>query len=109
MASSLDDYDWYTGIYNNPDNVHLERLGSTGRTLPNDVMEQAAMKDALKNPFKHIQGSKDVKLIFEDLTDERWSGWEKWQIVYKTNDGRNITIHFNYDPVKNLFDDYKFK
>lgn len=62
-ASSLDDYDWYKGIYNSPGNVHLEGLGSTGRTLPNDVMEQAAMKDALKNPFKHIQGSREVSLI----------------------------------------------
>jgi len=47
------------------------------------------------------------KMIMENMGDSRWSGWEKWQIAYTTTDSK-ITIHFVYDPIKGLFDDFKF-
>ena len=89
--------------------VKEEGKGSTGRTEPKDVSEQIAMNDAKKNPFENIPGEREVEKIIENLSDSRWKGWEKWQIVYRTNSGKTITIHFSYDPKNGLFDDFKFK
>ena len=47
------------------------------------------------------------EVVIDSLTDARWDGWQKWQIVYRTTDSK-ITIHFNYDPISGLFDDFKF-
>ena len=66
------------------------------------------MDNTMKNPFDPGEGN-SVSKIIDSLNDERWKGWEKWQVVYRTNSGRNVTIHFSYDPINNLFDDFKFK
>ena len=56
---------------------------------------------------------KQTRLIqgkeIQSLDDERWLKWEKWEIIFRTNEGRKINIHFNYDPINKLFDDFKFK
>ena len=82
--------------------------GSTGRTEPKDLYEQIAMENAKKDPFHPGEGNV-VRIVTDELGDKRWSGWEKWEIVFRTNEGRNITIHFDYDPIFELFDDFKFK
>lgn len=81
--------------------VKLEGRGSTGRTIPNNILEQAAMNNAKIDPL-----SQSIK-IMEKMSDLRWSGWDKYQIVYYTSDNK-ITIHFVYDPINHLFDDFKF-
>ena len=88
----------------NGDFVHIKDADayySTGRTEPNNILEQMAMEQAKIDPLS--QG----KVIIDELGDIRWKGWQKWQISYPTSDG-NITIHFNYDPIRGLFDDFKF-
>lgn len=82
--------------------------GSTGRTEARDLYEQIAMERAKTNPFDPGDGN-TVRLVVDELGDKRWAGWEKWEIVFRTNEGRKITIHFNYDPIYELFDDFKFK
>lgn len=90
------------------DYVKIEGRGSTGRTIPCDVIEEIAMDNTKRNPFDPGEGNVARKII-ESLNDERWKDWEKWEIVYRTKYNRNITIHFSYDPINNLFDDFKFK
>ena len=82
-------------------------FGSTGRQIPSNVEEQIAMKDLLKNPFKEFEG-KELRQLFQ-IDDIRWKNWHKWQAIYRTKNGKIITIHFNYDAKNNLFDDFKFK
>lgn len=46
------------------------------------------------------------------LNDARWSafdGWTKWESVLKTSGGDKSVIHFVYNKLLNLFDDFKFK
>ena len=81
--------------------VKLEGRGSTGRTIPNNILEQTAMNNAKIDPL-----SQSIR-IMEKMSDPRWSGWDKYQIVYYTSDNK-ITIHFVYDPINHLFDDFKF-
>lgn len=88
--------------------VKIEGKGSTGRTTPNDLIEEMVMDSTKKNPFDPGQGN-TVRKVIDSLNDTRWKGWEKWEVVYRTDSGRTVTIHFSYDPVNNLFDDFKFK
>jgi filamentous hemagglutinin len=84
--------------------------GSTGRQIPNDLLEQLAMESALTDPFKPGVGN-TIRILYEagKLNDPRWPDWQKWEIVFRTSSGRKITIHFLYDPISHLFDDFKFK
>lgn len=84
-----------------------EGRGSTGRTEPNDLEEELAMDGAKRNPFNPGEGDSSKK-IMSNMGDPRWPGWEKWQIVYYLESGRKIVIHFLYDPINKLFDDFKF-
>lgn len=77
--------------------VKQEGHGSTGRTTPNNTAEQQAMDKAMTDPLSQS------KRIFPKLSDSRWLNWEKHAINI---DG--IEIHFNYDPINQLFDDFKF-
>ena len=88
--------------------VKIEGRGSTGRTTPNDLFEEMAMDSTKRNPFDPGEGN-TVRKIIESLNDSRWKGWEKWEVVYRAESGRTVTIHFSYDPKNNLYDDFKFK
>lgn len=84
--------------------VTLENRGSTGRDKANDLFESMAMDATRRFPFG---GETTVNNL--SLSDQRWSGWQKWQTIYRSNEGRNVVIHFVYDPINILFDDFKFK
>ncbi len=88
--------------------VQIAGRGNTGRTEPKDLVEQMVMESAKKDPFNPGEGN-SVSKIIESLNDERWKGWEKWQIIHRTESGRIVTIHFLFDPDNYLFDDFKFK
>jgi hypothetical protein len=71
-------------------------------------MEQIADEAAKLDPFHPGQGN-SIRRVVESLDDPRWLGCEKWEIVIRSKYGKNVTIHFVYDKVLNLFDDFKFK
>ena len=81
--------------------------GITGRQLPETLEEQIVLKDILRNPFEAFEG-KEIKKLFK-INDVRWKGWDKYQVLYRTKAGKNITMHFNFNEELNLFDDFKFK
>ena len=66
------------------------------------------MDNTKRNPFDPGEGN-TIRIVADGLGDPRWKGWEKWEVVYRTNVGRKVTIHFLYDAVNHLFDDFKFK
>lgn len=85
--------------------VKIEGLGSTGRTIPNNLNEQMAMHQVQSNP---LSGATRVPV---EMTVTRWpasDGWVKMQSIVEHSDGTKTTIHFVYNTVKNLFDDFKF-
>lgn len=55
------------------------------------------MKEAKSNPFNNATYIKDIK-------DPRWDGWQKYAVNVN-----GVEIHFVYDPINKLFDDFKFK
>lgn len=77
--------------------VKIEGRGSTGRTTPNNLNEQMSMHDVQSNP---LDGSTNLG----NIGDLRWEGWEK-----HARNINGVEIHFNYDPINHLFDDFKFK
>jgi RHS repeat-associated protein len=80
--------------------------GSTGRTTPNNLDEQLAMKEVVSNP---LDGATAVPT--KNMNDPRWlgsEGWVKMQKIIKTSNGK-INIHFNYNTKTGMFDDFKFK
>jgi len=80
--------------------------GSTGRTTPNNLNEQLAMKEVLSNP---LDGATVVPT--KNMNDPRWlgsEGWVKMQRIIKTSNEK-ISIHFNYNTKTGKFDDFKFK
>jgi hypothetical protein len=87
--------------------VKILGRGSTGRTVANNLNEQLAMKEVMSNPLENA-----TKVPLKNgMTDPRWlgtDGWVKMQRVIPTSDG-NITIHFIYNEIIGVFDDFKFK
>jgi hypothetical protein len=80
-------------------------LGSTGRSIPNSLKEQAVMLVTRADP----QAGEILPLV---LTDSRWpatDGWQKMQTVFKTSEGRNVVIHYVRNKVTGMVDDFKFK
>ncbi|WP_252212421.1 hypothetical protein, partial [Clostridium sp. CMCC3677] len=93
-----------SGGVGNP--VEVEGLGSTGRTIPNNLNEQMAMEQVKSNP---LENAKKVPL---KMNDKRWpasEGWAKMQSIVKNSDGSQTVIHFDYNKVTGAFDDFKFK
>jgi hypothetical protein len=80
-------------------------LGSTGRTVSNNLVEEIAMRDAMTNPQLGIK-------LREGLTDKRWLGWTKMEYKVKTKEGVNAIVHY-VGKWKNgiliAVDDFKFK
>jgi RHS repeat-associated protein len=81
-------------------------IGSTGRTIPNNLGEQMAMQSAMSNP-----GAGKV-LTQIDMTDSRWpksQGWVKMQQTFSMYDGTTVVVHYNYNTISGTVDDFKFK
>ena len=87
-------------------NIQIANRGSTGRVDPNNLNEQLAMQQVQSNP---LNGATKVPI---SMTDSRWlasDGWVKMQNVISLSDGTKINIHFVFNEVLNLVDDFKFK
>ena len=86
--------------------VTVEGRGNTGRTTPNTLNEQMAMHQVQSNP---LEGATKVPL---EMIDPRWpaaEGWVKMQSVVQNADGTKTTIHYVYNEITGVFDDFKFK
>ena len=92
---------WATG---NP--VPIAGFGNTGRTIPNNLNEQIAMQQVQSNP---LNGATKLPI---KMGDERWpaeDGWVKMQNIVTLSSGDKVNIHFTYNPLSGLYDDFKFK
>jgi hypothetical protein len=76
--------------------------GSTGRISPRSLKEQIAMKEVLSNP---LQGAKELTSV--TMTDPRWLAQEGW--VKMSKNVNDIEIHYIYNKLTAVFDDFKFK
>ena len=82
--------------------------GSTGRTEPKNLYEQLAMKEVMSDPLNGARNLEEEGLI---MTDLRWlaeEGWVKMARNIECPDGTHIDIHYVYNKLLNLFDDFKF-
>ena len=80
--------------------------GSTGRVVANTLEEQLAMKEVMSNP---LANAFEVPI---NMTDSRWlgtEGWVKMQRVVTLSNGTKINIHYVYNKITGVFDDFKFK
>ena len=87
--------------------VKVEGRGSTGRTIPNSLDEQMAMHQVKSNP---LNGSKNLSQLANKpiiTNDQRWPASEGW--VKMSNNVNGVEIHFVYNILMGLFDDFKFK
>ncbi len=94
----------YTLYINNE--IQIAGRGHTGRTEASNLNEQLAMKQVLSDP---LNGATQLKSF--QMADSRWlasDGWVKMANNIKLADGTNIEIHFVYNTVTNVFDDFKF-
>jgi RHS repeat-associated protein len=74
-------------------------LGSTGRTVPNDLKEQLAMEQAMSNPAAGRQ-------INVPMTDPLWPANEGWVKMAQNVNG--VEIHYVMNTIGEV-DDFKFK
>ena len=84
--------------------VGFRSRGSTGRTVANSLKEKLAMEE-VKSAAK--AGKRLGKVIMRNLTDPRWlssEGWVKYAIKFGP-----IEIHYVYNEILDIFDDFKFK
>ena len=85
--------------------LRFANRGSTGRTQPNSLVEKLAMEQVRSNPLDGANVLSKIK-----LSDKRWlasDGWIKMQRIVRL--GTHTTkIHFNYNPMLKLVDDFKF-
>ncbi len=82
-------------------------LGSTGRTVAKNLVEQMAMKAIMANPTTG-QIIKNMK----PLSDPRWLGWVKMEYKVKTAGGVDAVIHYVgkfENGILKAVDDFKFK
>ena len=74
--------------------------GSSGRASPMNLKEQLAMEQVRSNP---LNNAIPLKI---NLNDPRWPAIEGW--IKMANNVNGIEIHFVYNFLYNLFDDFKF-
>lgn len=80
--------------------------GHTGRFEPQNLNEQLAMAEVKSNP---LNGATRIRSI--TMQDPRWpatDGWVKMQKIVRTSQG-NINIHYVFNYILGLVDDFKFK
>ena len=75
--------------------------GSTGRTAPQNLKEKLAMEQVQANP---LDGAKQLPIV---MTDSRWLATEGW--IKMASNVNGVEIHFVYNTVIKVFDDFKFK
>lgn len=80
-------------------NIPLGR-GSTGRTIPNNLTEQLAMREAMSNPG----AGRELPI---PMNDSRWPAKDGW--VKVTQSINNIDIHYVKNVRTGAIDDFKFK
>jgi hypothetical protein len=73
----------------------------TGRSAPNNLHEQLAMKEALSRPT----GGKQI-VHLDYMNDPRWPGAEGWEKRAQHING--IQIHYNRNIITNQIRDAKF-
>ena len=59
-------------------------------------------------PLFHIGPTRQNTCLYEQFKVARLGRVEKMQSVIKTSDGTKIVIHFDYNKLTGLFDDFKF-
>ena len=74
--------------------------GSTGRMVANNPAEQAAWDEVMKDPLNNAR-QLDIK-----LGDPKWNYSEGWVKMARNVNG--VEIHFNYNPILDAYDDFKF-
>jgi hypothetical protein len=89
----------YTVYKNN--NITAVGKGSTGRTEAKNLNEQLAMKQVYSNP---LQGAKQLNIA---MSDSRWLAKDGW--VKMSQNVNGTEIHFVYNTITKVFDDFKFK
>jgi filamentous hemagglutinin len=77
-------------------------LGSTGRTVANNLSEQLAMKEVMSNP-----ASGSVVPMRNGMTDSRWPGSDGW--VKMTQNVNGVEVHYVRNTNSGAVDDFKFK
>ena len=93
-----------SGGSSEPLEIRIEGRGSTGRTVPVNLKEQIAMKEVKSNPLKDATDlSASGKFV---MNDARWPAGEGWVKMSKNVNG--VEIHFLYNKIKHVFDDFKF-
>ncbi|BBW98642.1 pre-toxin TG domain-containing protein [Geobacillus icigianus] len=88
----------------NVDDVLVKPLGrgTTGRTTPQNLNEQLAMKQVMSNP----NAGRPVP-IRKGMTDPRWPVEEGW--IKMTQNVNGYEIHYLKNTKTGQFDDFKFK
>jgi len=94
-------------------------IGSTGRTVANNLEEQLAMKEVMSNPYPDPDPTKGFTVLSEKgfkMTDPRWPAEEGWEKVSKEintvrlgGEKIKIEIHYLWNKTLNIYDDFKFK
>ena len=78
--------------------------GSTATRQPSNLTEKLALEEVMSNP----QG-KQLPIV---MSDPRWpasEGWVKMQQVINTHSQGKITVHYTYNTILGIFDDFKLK
>ena len=87
--------------------VEVVGRGSTGRTVPNALNEQMAMHQVMSNPLEGAVDMSQLKNHPVTMSDSRWLASEGW--VKMSNNVKGVEIHFVYNKITGVFDDFKFK
>lgn len=100
--------DWHTYLVGDQGVVvHNGFCALAGRAVGNktiwrstaaNLQEEMAMAAA-----KRGEGTK----IMSNMTDSRYAGWDKFQIVSYSNDGWTATVHYMRDPATGAVADFK--
>ena len=99
-----------TTIFRNSE-IKIAGRGSSGRVEAKNLYEQLAMKEVISDP---LYGATNLSTLPKNpiyLNDPRWKasdGWIKMQRVFHFSDRESITIHFVYNTLTKVFDDFKF-
>ena len=87
--------------------IQIAGKGSTGRTEAANLHEQLAMKQVISNPLYEAKELTNIR-----MNDLRWhanDGWVKMERIIKFSDGTKVVIHFLYNTITKIFDNFKFK
>lgn len=82
-------------------NSNYVSRGSTGRIEPHNLKEKLAMDQVRANP---LEGAMQLPIR---MTDPRWPEAEGW--VKMANNVNGVEIHFVYNNILQVVDDFKFK